>query len=301
MNTGVRKAIIPAAGFGTRMLPATKSVPKELLPIVDRPIIDYIVEEAFQAGVEHIVIVIGRMKTAIEDHFDQAFELDATLRASGKSDLADQLERRTPAVGAISFVRQQEARGLGHAIWTARQAIGDETFAVLLPDMVMTGAEPCLQSMVRLFDQKGGNVIAVERCAAEDAHKFGIVSLVQTAGGPLVDGLVEKPAPGTAPSNLYMSGRYVLQPAVFDLLEDQQPGAGGEIQLTDALVRLMATQEIRPYEFTGRTFDCGSPAGFVSANLAFAMARDELALSLADDVASAAEAVAAALGRADAA
>jgi UTP--glucose-1-phosphate uridylyltransferase len=293
MANRVRKAIIPAAGFGTRMLPATKSVPKELLPIVDRPIIDYIVEEAFEAGIEHIVIVTGRMKTAIEDHFDHAFELDVALRKSGKLALAERLARMTPGVGAISFVRQQEARGLGHAVWTARQAIGDEPFAVLLPDMVMAGAEPCLKSMVNLFADKGGNVLAVERCPAEDAHKFGIVSFKPTSDGPLVNGLVEKPAPGTAPSNFYISGRYILQPQIFDLLESQEPGAGGEVQLTDALIRLMATQEIRPYEYRGRTYDCGSPAGFVSANLSFAMARDDLALALIDDVAAAQRRVAA--------
>lgn len=288
MTSKVRKAIIPAAGFGTRMLPATKSVPKELLPIVDRPIIDHIVEEAFEAGIEHIVIVTGRMKTAIEDHFDHAFELDVALRKSGKTALADRLTRMTPGVGSISFVRQQEARGLGHAVWTARQAIGDEPFAVLLPDMVMAGAEPCLKSMVRIFDRKGGNVIAVERCAPEDAHKFGIVSFGPAAEGPLIKNLVEKPAPGTAPSNFYISGRYILQPQIFDLLESQEPGAGGEIQLTDALIKLMNTQEIRPYEFEGRTFDCGSPAGYVSANLTFAMAREDLADALADDFRAAA-------------
>jgi UTP--glucose-1-phosphate uridylyltransferase len=292
----VRKAIIPAAGFGTRMLPATKSVPKELLPIVDRPIIDYIVEEAFAAGIEHIVIVTGRMKTAIEDHFDHAFELDVALRKSGKIPLAERLARMTPGAGSISFVRQQEARGLGHAVWTARQAIGNEPFAVLLPDMVMTGAEPCLSSMVRMYDEKGGNVLAIERCAPEDTHKFGIVSFAPTADGPLVKGLVEKPAKGTAPSNYYISGRYLLQPRIFDLLEDQEPGAGGEIQLTDALIKLMGEQEIRPFEFQGRTFDCGSPAGFVSANLAFATARDDLAIALAGDLAEAAD-VAAQAGR----
>lgn len=290
MNHPIRKAIIPAAGFGTRMLPATKSVPKELLPIVDRPIIDYIVEEALSAGIEHIVVVTGRMKNAIEDHFDQAFELDVALREKGKVKLADQLAEQTPRVGAISFVRQQEARGLGHAVWAARHAIGDEPFAVLLPDMVMTGAEPCLKSMVDLYGQKGGNIIATERCAPEDAHKFGIVSFEPTRER-LVNGLVEKPAPGTAPSNCYISGRYVLQPEIFGLLEGQTPGAGGEVQLTDALVKLMRTQPIRAFEFKGRTFDCGSPAGFVSANLAFAMARPELAAALADDVAAAADAI----------
>ena len=187
-------------------------------------------------------------------------------------------------VGAMSFVRQQEAKGLGHAIWTARHVIGDETFAVLLPDMLMVAEEPCLKSMMAIHERDGGNVLAVEKCRPEEAHKFGIVSLKPTASGPLVNGLVEKPAPGTAPSNFYISGRYILQPEVFALLDGQAPGAGGEIQLTDALIGLMETQEIRPYEFRGQTFDCGSPAGFVAANLALAMARPELAEALAPEL-----------------
>ena len=284
MPRKIRKAVIPAAGFGTRMLPATKSIPKELLTIVDRPILDYIVSEAFASGVEHVVIVTGRMKSAIEDHFDHAFELDASLRRSGKHAVAENLARNTPAIGAISFVRQQEARGLGHAIWTTRHIVGDEPFAVLLPDMLMVSDEPCLKTMTGIYEANGGNVIAVERCLEEDAHKFGIVSLKPTADGPLVDGLVEKPAPGTAPTNLFISGRYILQPKIFSLLEKQAPGAGGEIQLTDALVSLMADQEIRPFEFKGRTFDCGSPAGFVGANLHMAMLRADLAQALGPEI-----------------
>ncbi|MCV9961839.1 UTP--glucose-1-phosphate uridylyltransferase [Pararhizobium sp. BT-229] len=276
MHTKVRMAIIPAAGFGTRMLPATKSVPKELLPIVDRPILDYIVAEAFASGIEHVVIVTGRMKGAIEDYFDHAFEIDASLRNAGKHGLADRMAQSTPGTGSISFVRQQQARGLGHAVWTARQVVGDEPFAVLLPDMLMVDDEPCLKSMMDLYDRHGGNIVAVERCAPEEAHKFGIVSLKPTGDGPLVTGLVEKPAPGTAPSNLFISGRYILQPEIFELLENQSPGAGGEIQLTDAMIALMGEQMIRPFEFRGRTFDCGSPAGFVSANLHMALARADL-------------------------
>ncbi len=277
MHRKIRKAVIPAAGFGTRMLPATKSIPKELLTIVDRPILDYIVAEAFASGIEHVVVVTGRMKSAIEDHFDHAFELDASLRKCGKHAVADKLAADTPGVGAVSFVRQQEARGLGHAIWTARHVVGDEPFAVLLPDMLMVAGEPCLKTMTGIYERNGGNVIAVEKCRPEDAHKFGIVSLKPTAGGPLVNGLVEKPAPGTAPTNFFISGRYILQPEIFGLLENQEPGAGGEIQLTDALVSLMGMQEIRPFEFSGRTFDCGSPAGFVSANLHMAMQRADIA------------------------
>ena len=284
MHRKIRKAVIPAAGFGTRMLPATKSIPKELLTIVDRPILDYIVAEAFASGIEHVVIVTGRMKSAIEDHFDHAFELDVSLRKGGKHAVADRLAKDTPGVGAVSFVRQQEARGLGHAIWSARHIVGDEPFAVLLPDMLMVAGEPCLKSMTNIYDRNGGNVIAVEKCRPEDAHKFGIVSLKPTANGPLVNGLVEKPAPGTAPTNFFISGRYILQPEIFDLLENQEPGAGGEIQLTDALVSLMGMQEIRPFEFAGQTFDCGSPAGFVGANLHMAMQRADIAEAIGHQI-----------------
>lgn len=277
MHQKIRKAIIPAAGFGTRMLPATKSIPKELLTIVDRPLLDYIVKEAFASGIEHVVIVTGRMKGAIEDHFDHAFELDVSLRNAGKLPLADRIAQDTPAAGTISFVRQQQARGLGHAVWTARHIIGDEPFAVLLPDMLMVDDKPCLKSMVDLYERHGDNIVAVEKCAPEDAHKFGIVSLKPTADGPVVTGLVEKPAPGTAPSNLFISGRYILQPEIFAIIEQQAPGAGGEIQLTDAMLTLLETRNIRPFEFCGHTFDCGVPAGFVTANLHMAALRADLA------------------------
>ena len=276
MHKPLRKAVIPAAGFGTRMLPATKSIPKELLTIVDRPVLDHIVVEAVASGIEHIVIVTGRMKGAIEDHFDHAFELDTSLRASGKHELADRLCDATPRTGSISFVRQQQAKGLGHAIWSARHIVGDEPFAVMLPDMLMTGREPCLKQMAQIYARTGDNVVALEKCRPEDAHKFGIVSLKPTSDGPLITGMVEKPAPGTAPTNLYISGRYILHPEIFALLENQAPGAGGEIQLTDALLALLANQRIRPFEYAGRTFDCGTPAGFVAANIAFAMQRDDL-------------------------
>lgn len=274
MDHKIRKAVVPVAGFGTRMLPATKSIPKELLTIVDRPVLDYIVAEAFASGIEHVIMVTGRMKAAIEDHFDHAFELDASLRKSGKEKIAETLAKSVPKVGAMSFVRQQEAKGLGHAIWTARHIVGDEPFAVMLPDMLMVDSEPCLKSMIAIHDRHGGNVIAVEQVDPELAHKFGIVSLAEGKDGPLITGLVEKPAPGTAPSNLFISGRYILQPEVFSHLENQTPGAGGEIQLTDAIIKLLDTQEIRPFEFPGRTFDCGSPAGFVGANLHMALGRE---------------------------
>ncbi|MBP0439252.1 UTP--glucose-1-phosphate uridylyltransferase [Tianweitania sediminis] len=276
MTKTIRKAVIPAAGFGTRMLPATKSVAKEMLTVVDRPIIDYIVEEAFASGIEHVVVVIGRGKGVIEDHFDLAFELDTSLRTKGKQTLADEIHGKTPGAGSISFVRQQEARGLGHAVWAARHVIGDEPFAVLLPDMLMVDKQPCLRSMVEVYAKSGGNVVAVEQCKPEEAHKFGIVSLSGDADKKIV-GMVEKPKQGTAPSKLYISGRYILQPEIFHLLETQTPGAGGEIQLTDAMIKLIETQEMRPYEFAGRTFDCGSPAGFVNANLHMAMMRPDIA------------------------
>jgi len=284
MTQKIRKAVIPVAGFGTRMLPATKSVPKELLTIVDRPLLDYIVAEAYASGIEHIVMVTGRMKAAIEDHFDHAFELDTSLRRNGKDAIAEALAEGVPTVGAMSFVRQQEAKGLGHAIWSARHIIGDEPFAVMLPDMLMVDSEPCLKSMIDIYDEHGGNVIAVEQVDPALAHKFGIVSLADGKDGPLITGLVEKPAPGTAPSNLFISGRYILQPEVFAFLENQRHGAGGEIQLTDAIISLLGAQEIRPFEFSGRTFDCGSPAGFVGANLHMALARDGVREAVLEEI-----------------
>jgi len=284
MKQKIRKAVIPVAGFGTRMLPATKSVPKELLTIVDRPVLDYIVAEAFASGIDHIIMVTGRMKAAIEDHFDHAFELDTSLRRNGKDAIAETLAKGVPTVGAMSFVRQQEAKGLGHAVWSARHIVGDEPFAVMLPDMLMVDSEPCLKSMIDVYEKHGGNVIAVEQVDPALAHKFGIVSLAEGKDGPLITGLVEKPAPGTAPSNLFISGRYILQPEVFSYLENQKPGAGGEIQLTDAIISLLDTQEIRPFEFAGRTFDCGSPAGFVGANLHMALGREGVREAVLDEI-----------------
>ncbi len=285
MSQKVRKAVVPVAGFGTRMLPATKSIPKELLTIVDRPVLDYIVAEAFASGIEHVVMVTGRMKHAIEDHFDVAFELDTSLRRNGKDKIAESLAANVPKVGTMSFVRQQEAKGLGHAIWSARHIVGDEPFAVMLPDMLMVDSEPCLKSMMDIHTTRGGNVIAVEQVDPELAHKFGIVSLVEGPDGTLISGLVEKPKPGTAPSNLFISGRYILQPEVFHYLETQEPGAGGEIQLTDAIIKLLGSQEIRPFEFKGRTFDCGSPAGFVGANLHMALGREDVRETVLEELA----------------
>ncbi len=267
----LRKAIIPAAGFGSRMLPATKSIPKEMLPVVDRPLIHYIVAEALEAGIEHVAIVTSRQKGEIEDYFDEHFELDRTLRESGKNELADRLQSDVPGVGSVSFVRQQRAEGLGHAIWSARQLVGDEPFAVLLPDMLKVGARGCLAEMVEMYDETGGNIIAVMSCDPADTHKYGIVSL--EGDGPLINAIVEKPQKGTAPSNLYVSGRYILQPEIFNIIETLERGAGNEIQLTDAIVKLMDDQEVRACEFQGHVYDCGNPAGYVSANVNVARRR----------------------------
>ncbi|OXS99375.1 UTP--glucose-1-phosphate uridylyltransferase [Notoacmeibacter marinus] len=267
----LRKAIIPAAGFGSRMLPATKSIPKEMLPVVDRPLIHYIVAEALEAGIEHVAIVTSRQKGEIEDYFDEHFELDRTLRESGKNELADRLQSDVPGVGSVSFVRQQRAEGLGHAIWSARQLVGDEPFAVLLPDMLKVGARGCLAEMVEMYDETGGNIIAVMSCDPADTHKYGIVSL--EGDGPLINAIVEKPEKGTAPSNLYVSGRYILQPEIFNIIETLERGAGNEIQLTDAIVKLMDDQEVRACEFQGHVYDCGNPAGYVSANVNVARRR----------------------------
>lgn len=267
----LRKAIIPAAGFGSRMLPATKSIPKEMLPVVDRPLIHYIVAEALEAGIEHVAIVTSRQKGEIEDYFDEHFELDRTLRESGKDELADRLQSDVPGVGSVSFVRQQRAEGLGHAIWSARQIIGDEPFAVLLPDMLKIGEKGCLAEMAEMYAQTGGNVIAVMSCDPADAHKYGIVSL--EGNGPLIDAIVEKPEKGTAPSNLYVSGRYILQPEIFNIIETLERGAGNEIQLTDAIVKLMDDQQVRACEYRGHVYDCGNPAGYVSANVNVARRR----------------------------
>ncbi|WP_371872841.1 UTP--glucose-1-phosphate uridylyltransferase [Notoacmeibacter sp. MSK16QG-6] len=267
----LRKAIIPAAGFGSRMLPATKSIPKEMLPVVDRPLIHYIVAEALEAGIEHVAIVTSRQKGEIEDYFDEHFELDRTLREGGKTELADRLQSDVPGVGSVSFVRQQRAEGLGHAIWSARQLIGDEPFAVLLPDMLKVGDSGCLTEMAEMYAETGGNIIAVMSCDPADAHKYGIVSL--EGEGPLIDAIVEKPEKGTAPSNLYVSGRYILQPEIFNIIETLERGAGNEIQLTDAIVKLMETQEVRACEYHGHVYDCGNPGGYVSANVNVAKRR----------------------------
>jgi UTP--glucose-1-phosphate uridylyltransferase len=272
----VRKAVFPVAGLGTRFLPATKAVPKEMLTVVDRPLIQYAVEEALEAGIEQMIFVTGRGKTALEDHFDIAYELEATLRARGKS--LDALAGTRLPPGAVVSVRQQEPLGLGHAVWCAREIVGDEPFAVFLPDEVMVGSPNCTRQLVDAYEKVGGNVVAMLEVPAEETHKYGVVRPGATDGGLTeILGLVEKPAPGTAPSNLMLPGRYVLQPEVMEVLGDIPRGAGGEIQLTDAMAALIGTQSFHGLVFDGERHDCGHMTGFVLANLALGLRRDDIA------------------------
>lgn len=273
----VRKAVIPVAGNGTRFLPATKAVPKEMLTIVDRPVVQYAVDEAREAGIEHIVFVTSRNKQAIEDHFDDTPELISSLTRSGKNAQISELESMLPKAGSVSFTRQQAPLGLGHAVWCARDLIGDEPFALLLPDMLSYGARGCLAGLMDLYGQTGGNVVGVEQCAPEDASKYGIVGKGATVPhGFAVTEMVEKPKAGEAPSNFYLNGRYVLQPEIFGILARQQRGAGNEIQLTDGMLKLSKDQPFHAHPYDGRTFDCGSKHGFIEANVAFALARSDI-------------------------
>jgi UTP--glucose-1-phosphate uridylyltransferase len=277
----VRKAIFPVAGLGTRFLPATKSIPKEMLTVVDRPVIQYVVDEAREAGIEHFIFVTGRNKGVIEDHFDLQFELNATLEQRGKTVQLEFLKKLQPAPGQTSFTRQQEPLGLGHAVWCARDLVGDEPFALLLPDMIMQTDKSCMKAMVDLYNHTGGNLIAVQECDPSESHKYGIVGRgADIHTGFEVTGMVEKPAQGTAPSNLYINGRYILQPEIFSILETQERGAGNEIQLTDAMLKLAGKTPFHGYHYRGSTYDCGSPEGFVEANIAFALARSDMRASV---------------------
>ena len=274
----LRKAVFPVAGLGTRFLPATKSVPKEMLTIVDKPVIQYAVEEARAAGIEHFVFVTGRNKAVIEDHFDIQVELEQTLRERDKHEALELLSEFLPQAGQTSFTRQQSPLGLGHAVWCARDIIGDEPFALLLPDMVMQDKKGCLASMVEIYNETGGNIIATEEVAWEETHKYGVVETGKDiAQGFEISGMVEKPPQGTAPSNLFINGRYILQPEIFAILSGHEKGAGGEIQITDAMLKLAEKQPFYGFRFKGRTFDCGSKEGFIKANVAFAMWQHDLA------------------------
>ncbi|KQO61927.1 UTP--glucose-1-phosphate uridylyltransferase [Methylobacterium sp. Leaf102] len=279
----IRKAVLPVAGLGTRFLPATKAMPKEMLTVVDRPVVQHVVDEAREAGIEHFIFVTGRGKAVIEDHFDISFELDRMLLERGKQAAYDDLKRDLPAAGQTSFTRQQEPLGLGHAVWCAREIVGDEPFAVLLPDMLSRG---CMQQMLSAYERHGGNVIAVEEVAPEETHQYGIVSVGDTFGQTFeITGMVEKPKQGTAPSNFIISGRYILQPEIFEVLSHGRKGAGGEIQLTDAMIELAQSQDFFGMRYEGRTYDTGSKLGFLTANLAYALERQDLGGPLRAEIA----------------
>ena len=274
----IRKAVMPVAGLGTRVLPGAKATPKNMLNVVDRPILSYVVEEARAAGIEHIVFITGRGQGAIEDYFDANPEIEGALEAKGKLDLLADVRRDLPVPGGMSFVRQMAPLGLGHAVWCARDIIGDEPFAVMLPDMLMMAKTAALAQCVAAYEQVGGNIIAVEPAPEGETHKYGIVALDRQDGRlNRMTGMVEKPPLGTEPSNLFISGRYVLQPDIFALLERQGKGAGGEIQLTDAMAQLMQVQTFHALEYDGVTYDCGDKIGLLRANVAFALARPDLA------------------------
>jgi UTP--glucose-1-phosphate uridylyltransferase len=281
----VRKAVFPVAGLGTRFLPATKAVPKEMLTVVDKPVIQYVVDEARAAGIEHLVFVTGRNKGVIEDHFDIPYELQSMLEERKKTEALAILNAALPTAGQTSFTRQQAPLGLGHAVWCARDIVGNEPFALLLPDMLMQDEPGCLARMMEIYNQTGGNIISTEEVAWEETHKYGVVEKgEEVAGGFRIHGMVEKPPKGTAPSNLFINGRYILQPEIFEILETQTTGAGGEIQLTDAMLTLAKQQDFYGFTFTGRTFDCGSKTGFIKANVAFAMWNSEMADEVREDI-----------------
>jgi UTP--glucose-1-phosphate uridylyltransferase len=279
MAARVRKAVFPVAGLGIRFLPATKAMPKEMLTVVDRPLIQHVVDEAMAAGIEHFIFVTGRNKSVIEDHFDRQFELEQVLAERGKTSELALLNDDLPGPGSTSFTRQQEPLGLGHAVWCARELVGNEPFALLLPDvLVQTQGKGCLAQMLDAYAEHGGNIVAVEPVPDDQVKNYGVVSLGGKGDGRVlpIDGMVEKPKPGTAPSNLTILGRYILQPEIFGLLSAQEKGAGGEIQLTDAMLALLKRQPFYALKYEGRTFDCGSKVGFLTANVAYALARPDL-------------------------
>ena len=276
----IRKAIFPVAGLGTRFLPATKAMPKEMLPVVDRPLIQPVVDEARQAGIEHFIFVTGRNKSVIEDHFDRQFELEMTLRERQRHADLNLLSQDLPAPGTTSFTRQQEPLGLGHAVWCARELIGHEPFALLLPDVLVQHQRGCLAQMIDAAAALGerANIIAVEEVPMERIDQYGVVGVGENKGRMFsITGMVEKPTRDRAPSNLIITGRYILQPEILDLLAKQDRGTGGEIQLTDAMIALARTQSFYGLKFVGRSFDCGSKIGFLAANVSYALARDDIA------------------------
>lgn len=292
MTKKIRKAVFPVAGLGTRMLPATKALPKEMLTVVDRPALQYVVDEAKAAGIEHFVFVTGRDKEVIENHFDIAYELEETLNRRSKVKELAALKAELPTAGTTSFTRQQAPLGLGHAVWCARDIVGDEPFAVLLPDMLMKHTTPCLKSMVDAYTETGGNIIAVEECEPHQTSSYGIVATGASLNEDLfeITGMVEKPKPEVAPSRFYINGRYILQPRIFELLATQERGAGDEIQLTDSMLRLMKEQKFYGVHYRGATYDTGTKLGFLQANIAFALDRKDIHANIADEIATMIEA-----------
>jgi UTP--glucose-1-phosphate uridylyltransferase len=281
MPNRIRKAVLPVAGLGTRFLPATKAMPKEMLTVVDRPVIQHVVDEARAGGIEHFIFVTGRNKGVIEDHFDSQFELERTLEARNKTAELEALRRDLPKPGQTSFTRQQAALGLGHAVWCARELVGNEPFALLLPDVLHYAEKACIGEMIEAYRERPGNYIAVAPVPPDQAHQYGIVGVEDAAARTSrVTKMVEKPEPGTAPSNLHISGRYILEPAIFELLSAGQRGAGGEIQITDAMIRLAEKRPLYAFRFDGTIYDCGSKIGFLAANVAYALARADLAPAL---------------------
>jgi UTP--glucose-1-phosphate uridylyltransferase len=275
----IRKAVFPVAGFGTRFLPASKAVPKEFLPVVDRPLIQFAIDEARAAGIEQMIFVTGRSKHAIEDYFDSAFEIEHDLTAKAKTEILEAMRPTRLDPGQAAFVRQQQMAGLGHAVWCARHLVGDEPFAVLLPDELLWNPQnPCLKQMCATYEAEGGNVVAVVEVPEEHTNRYGIVEPGAAKGAVTeVKSMVEKPKAGTAPSRLAVVGRYILQPEVMDILSEGKKGAGGEIQLTDAMAKLLGRQPFHAQTFEGTRHDCGEKAGFIIANLALALEREDIA------------------------
>ncbi len=283
----VRKAVFPVAGLGTRFLPATKAMPKEMLPVVDRPLIQHVVDEARDAGIEHFIFVTGRNKGVIEDHFDRQFELEMTLLERQKQKALDMLRYDLPAPGTTSFTRQQEPLGLGHAVWCARELLGNEPFALLLPDVLVQHERGCLAQMIDAAREIGerANIVAVEEVPLDRVDQYGVVGVGASKGKLFsITSMVEKPPRERAPSNLILTGRYILQPEILDLLAKQNRGAGGEIQLTDAMIELSRTQPFYGLKFEGRSFDCGSKVGFLAANVSYALAREDIAPGFREEI-----------------
>lgn len=284
MKRKVTKAIFPVAGLGTRFLPATKSVPKEIMTLVDRPLIQYAIDEARAAGIKEFIFVTSRGKGALEDYFDRSPELEANLRKNGKDALLKELKKTNMDSGAIAYIRQHKALGLGHAVWCARRLVGDEPFAVILPDDVIAAEKPCLQQMVEAYAETGGNMVAAMEVPAAKTSSYGVLDVKEDMGTYVsVNGMVEKPPAGTAPSNLVVIGRYILSPKIMENLNQMKSGAGGEIQLTDAIAQeIKGEQNVFGYRFTGQRYDCGSKAGFLQATVAFGLAREDLQDELAE-------------------